>query len=116
MADAAYNQASFLGGEWSPYAQGRIDVPAYRMAMNICLNEIKRCQQTTPRPNFIVLLGDRYGWCPPPSQIPASEFAKILQVVSDVGDKTLLDEWYGLDENAVPPEWRLKPRLPPPAR
>ena len=41
-----------------------------QQAMNICLGEISRCQQTTPRPNFIVLLGDRYGWCPPPSQIP----------------------------------------------
>ena len=37
--------------------------------MNICLGEIARCQQVTPRPNFIVLLGDRYGWLPLPSQI-----------------------------------------------
>ena len=41
-----------------------------QQAMNICLGEIERCQKVSPRPNFIVLLGDRYGWCPPPSQIP----------------------------------------------
>jgi len=29
--------------------------------MKICLEEIDRCMETTPRPNFIVLLGDRYG-------------------------------------------------------
>jgi WD40 repeat protein len=46
--------------------------------MNICLSEIARCQEVTPRPNFIVLLGDRYGWCTPPPQIPAKEFDEIL--------------------------------------
>ena len=42
--------------------------------MKICLGEIARCQQVTQRPNFIVLLGDRYGWCPLPEEIPAREF------------------------------------------
>jgi len=41
-----------------------------QQAMAICLGEIARCQQTSPRPNFIILLGDRYGWCPPPAHIP----------------------------------------------
>ncbi len=41
-----------------------------QQAMNICLGEVARCQQLSPRPNFIVLLGDRYGWCPPPSYDP----------------------------------------------
>ena len=40
-----------------------------QQAMNICLSEVARCQETSPRPNFIVLLGDRYGWMPPPSKI-----------------------------------------------
>lgn len=30
--------------------------------MDVCLAEIRRCQQVTPRPNFVVLMGDRYGW------------------------------------------------------
>ena len=29
--------------------------------MAICLEEIRRCRRTTPRPNFIVLLGDPCG-------------------------------------------------------
>ena len=81
-----------------------------QQAMNICLGEIERCQHASPRPNFIVLLGDRYGWCPPPSQIPAAEFDSILGVIEDGEDAALLKEWYSLDENAAPPEWRLKPR------
>src|ERR1019366_8368393 len=33
--------------------------------MEICLAEIERCKKTNLKPNFIVLLGDRYGWGPP---------------------------------------------------
>ncbi len=80
-----------------------------QQAMNICLGEIARCQQASPRPNFIVLLGDRYGWCPPAAQIPDEEFQQILGAVGE-DEKALLREWYALDENALPHEWRLKPR------
>ena len=40
MADASYLQTSFLGGEWSPRMQGRLDLPKYRFAMTLCLNGI----------------------------------------------------------------------------
>lgn len=40
MSKANYHQSSFLGGEWAPLAQGRNDVPAYKMAMNVCMNNI----------------------------------------------------------------------------
>ena len=82
-----------------------------QQAMAICLGEIARCQQTSPRPNFIILLGDRYGWCPPPSHIPHTEFLEILGMLKNQDDQELLDQWYQLDENAIPPEYRLKPRL-----
>jgi len=38
-------------------------------AMEICQAEIARCQKTRIKPNFIVLLGDRYGWRPLPAKI-----------------------------------------------
>jgi hypothetical protein len=38
MARSAFHQSSFLGGEWSPTAQGRSDLPMYRAAMNVCMN------------------------------------------------------------------------------
>ncbi len=38
MAKSAYHQAAFLGGEWSPLSQGRSDLPAYKQAMNVCMN------------------------------------------------------------------------------
>lgn len=57
--------------------------------MNICLDEIERCQAVTPRPNFIVLLGDRCGWRPPPGQIPAAR----LSVASSLGMSTPIERW-----------------------
>jgi hypothetical protein len=38
MSNSNYTQSSFLGGEWSPFAQGRADKPEYRQAMNVCRN------------------------------------------------------------------------------
>jgi hypothetical protein len=47
--------------------------------MTICLREISRCQKLSPRPNFILLLGQRYGYQPLPEQIPADEVARIRE-------------------------------------
>lgn len=38
--DASYVQTSFLGGEFSPYAQGRMDHQKYRTGLNKCRNII----------------------------------------------------------------------------
>lgn len=38
MADADYLQSNFLGGQWSPNAQGRVDHPQYRTALALSLN------------------------------------------------------------------------------
>src|SRR5690349_24647166 len=35
-------------------------------AMRICLREIKRCQEERPKPNILILLGERYGARPLP--------------------------------------------------
>lgn len=82
-----------------------------QQAMKICLGEIERCQKVTPRPNFIVLLGDRYGWCPLPYEIPASEFEQIIENIADHGERLLVESWYWRDENAVPPTYCLQPRM-----
>ncbi|MDQ0291582.1 DUF4062 domain-containing protein [Oligosphaera ethanolica] len=35
-------------------------------AMRICFEELRRSQEISPEPNFLVLFGDRYGWRPLP--------------------------------------------------
>jgi len=81
-----------------------------QQTMRICLDEIERCQKITPRPNFIVLLGDRYGWHPLPAEIPADEFEKIEGKIDNSDDKALLNKWYKRDSNEVPPLYCLQPR------
>lgn len=81
-----------------------------QQAMTICLTEIARCRNVSPRPNFILLLGDRYGWRPLPSQIPAPDFEEIGRRLDDASARRLLETWYTRDENAVPPVLCLKPR------
>jgi len=80
-----------------------------QQTMKICLNEIERCQKTSPKPNFLVLLGDRYGWCPIPSEIPANEFEQIISKVAE-DENPLLEQWYRRDDNAVPPVYCLQAR------
>jgi WD40 repeat protein len=80
-----------------------------QQTIEICLREIERCQQTGIKPNFIVLLGERYGWCPLPARIEAEEFTRVRDRAAET-DMRLIDDWYVRDDNAVPPEFLLKLR------
>lgn len=79
-----------------------------QQTMNICLEEVRRCRSVSPRPNFVVLLGERYGWRPLPPQLPASDFERAVQRVGARGGPLLY--WYRRDDNAVPAEHFLLPR------
>ena len=74
-----------------------------QQTMKICLGEIERCQKTELKPNFIILLGDRYGWRPLPYEIPVDEFDMIIAKVTKQ-EELLLKRWYRLDKNALPNE------------
>lgn len=91
---------------WGVSEQAALD----QQTVSICLKEVTMCQEISPRPNFIILLGDRYGWCPLPHQIPAEEFKGILSKISHTEDKKLLTHWYWCDYNAVPAAYCLQPR------
>jgi hypothetical protein len=80
--------------------------------MRICLRELARCQDTKVHPNLLVLLGDRYGWCPLPERIPAEVFDHIKQRMVETRDQMLarLEEFYLLDQNAIPWEYVIRPR------
>lgn len=107
---------------WGVSGEAALD----QQTMNICFEELARCQEMSPRPNFIILLGERYGWRPLPSRIPADEFEAILDKVPEA-EKPLLCTgtavaayahgslaqrvgWYRKDLNAAPPEYVLQAR------
>lgn len=70
----------------------------YRKTIDICLNEIRHCRHVSPKPNFIVLLGQRYGWVPAPVQIHKADFEAITGLLED--DKAeLLRKFYTLEED-----------------
>ena len=93
---------------WGVSSEAGLD----QRTMSICLGEIERCRIVSPKPNFIVLLGNRYGWRPLPETIEASRFTAIreLLVNDESSSSSLLDGWYKLDRNADPPEYVLQPR------
>lgn len=80
--------------------------------MRICLRELARCQRSVIKPNFIVLLGDRYGWRPLPPAIRADLFEAISRRIArtDAAAASILATWYRRDDNAVPPHHVLLPR------
>ena len=80
-----------------------------QQTLNICLEELRRCQQSTRRPNLLVLLGDRYGWRPVPTRLEAAEFEALACVMSSA-DRLRLSGWYRRDENARHPEYYLAPQ------
>lgn len=79
--------------------------------MRICLEELQRCRRLSPRPNFIVLVGERYGWVPLPEVIPYLDIDKkaLYQLSPKYSD--IFEYWYKLDANALPNgEYILMPR------
>jgi ribose 1,5-bisphosphokinase PhnN len=79
--------------------------------MEVCLEEIARCQQTSSWLNFLVLMGDRYGWRPLPATILASHVRQLLPHLPP-DDRVRFDRWYDLDRNARPAAHRLLQRTP----
>ena len=71
-----------------------------RGALSICLDEIEKC-----RPFFVCLLGDRYGWIPPPEEI-AQGFYDGLRDSGNLPSEVAA--WYLLDPTSEPPMYRLR--------
>ncbi len=84
--------------------------------MRICFDELRRAQEISPRPNFLVLLGNRYGWRPLPEELSVEEFHILEHAAAQIpgsADKpavAVLREWYRRDDNAVPPAYLLQSR------
>ena len=87
--------------------------------LKTCLVEVERCKALSPKPSFLMLIRNRYGWTPPPYEIEADEMNHILlwlnKNISSGSEKAkkqkqLIQEWYELDENNVPHIYFLKKR------
>ena len=72
--------------------------------VEICLGEVSAAKSYPP-PNFLVMIGDRYGWVPLPFAIAQDEFEGALAWLESSGnqDARYLRHVYELDENHVIP-------------
>ena len=93
--------------------------------MRICFDELRRAQEISPKPNFLILLGDRYGWRPLPEEISVKEFEDLERVattnftngtngedkgVQGLNPLAVLKAWYLRDDNSVPSVYVLQSR------
>lgn len=116
---------------WGVSNEAQLD----QKTLELCINEVK-ASKNNPHPNFLIMVGDRYGWVPTPYAVEQNEFEKILEYIksnnSDIeieyspyvnkdGNKQqaknrktskleLLTQWYKLDENQLPASYILDER------
>lgn len=81
------------------------EAAAHHRTMHICLSELERCMRISPRPNMILLLGQRYGWIPAPEYMPAVDFNRVIAFSSDE-EKSIFERWYGLSADG---NYELRP-------
>jgi len=94
--------------------------------MQVCFDELRRAQEVSPRPNFLILLGDRYGWQPLAESITEVEFRRLEQAAMELDGEAarsagpsgsmkpnaqkVLHDWYRRDDNADPVGYVLRSR------
>ncbi|CAF4288993.1 unnamed protein product, partial [Rotaria sp. Silwood2] len=74
----------------------------------LCMQEIDNCQRVSVGPNFVVFLGQKYGYRPLPTKIEEAEFRNGLSV-SSPDDARLFSLWYKLDSNNIASLFCLQP-------
>ncbi|MCA8989852.1 MAG: DUF4062 domain-containing protein, partial [Planctomycetaceae bacterium] len=79
-------------------------------AMQICLEELRRAQETSPEPNFLILLGNKYGWRPLPETISHDEYTQLLTHAETQAELDIIGDWYLRDSNARPTQFVLRSR------
>lgn len=81
---------------WGVQAEAQLD----QKTLEVCLNQVKACKQF-PHPNFLIMVGSRYGWVPLPYAIERQEFLRIRRYLRkhDPSKVELLKQWYRLDKN-----------------
>lgn len=48
-----------------------------------CLSGVERCRRLSPRPSFVAILGDRYGWRPLPFALTGPQWEQATGRVVD---------------------------------
>ncbi|CAH1796820.1 unnamed protein product [Owenia fusiformis] len=78
---------------------------------DLCLTEIANCQRLSVGPNFVSLLGNRYGYRPIPVELTVGEYEMLQGEARELNLEGLdmLSQWYRVDNNKVPAVYILQP-------
>src|SRR5262249_53547816 len=77
-----------------------------RQTLRICFDELERCRRLSPDCFLLIQLGQRYGSCLLPPQVPDELATRLLVHLTPEGQDRFAAA-YRRDENAVPPEYVL---------
>jgi Domain of unknown function (DUF4062) len=81
--------------------------------LRICLEEIERSRRISPRPNFVALIGNRYGWRPLPAVVPLPIWERLKARVSAARWRSVARAYAREPErNFDPPAMILRPFRP----
>lgn len=86
----------------------RSEAAVNQKTIPICINEVQKCL-SGPSPNFLIMIGDRYGWIPLPYILPSKIYNKLDNGLAGE-ERELFREWYLLDRNSIDFHYVLKPR------
>ena len=90
---------------WGISEEAQLD----QKTLELCLSEVRTCKNHM-HPNFLIMMGDRYGWIPLPYAIEVDEFDELLNHINSDQAKEL-KVWYKKDLNQVPASYILKQRV-----
>ncbi len=87
MAGASYQHGSFIGGEYSKFAQGDTEKPAYRTSMNVCLNGLPTERGTWIRRPGSQFLATSFGGLP--ARLIPFDFKQVSPYMMEFTNGTL---------------------------
>ena len=79
----------------------RSEASAAHLTAEICMRELERCLRESVGLSYVFIAAQKYGFRPFPRLIPENLFTQLLEKMADE-DRTLLEKWFKLDENALP--------------
>jgi hypothetical protein len=74
---------------------------AAHLTSEICMRELERCLRESVGLSYVFIGAQKYGFRPFPRLIPELLFTELLLHVAEA-DRMVLEEWFKLDENALP--------------
>ncbi|RHY28673.1 hypothetical protein DYB32_005783 [Aphanomyces invadans] len=74
----------------------------------ICMAELARCQTSSLGLNYVLILGNKYGYRPFPNQIPLDEFEALVATMA-TSDADVVRHWFRINTNVIPPAMELQP-------